>query len=180
MNSCPSSKGIESYLPDTRIFWTVVSSSNSTKLFRSSIPSTCLSQKLQPKSTFVDKLSTKWNDKASRSFSSSTARVMFPATFTERFLPSKISTDSRNCCISGHCDCGSICLLMKLDPDTVSKTVMNRRRWRRVFTSLVWTIWFRVAKTNRDSCACRQVITCLLYTSPSPRDQRGSRMPSSA
>ena len=25
-----------------------------------------------------------------------------------------------------------------------------------------------------------QVDTCLLYTSPSPRDQRGSRMPSSA
>ena len=26
----------------------------------------------------------------------------------------------------------------------------------------------------------RAVVTCLLYTSPSPRDQRGSRMPSSA
>ena len=26
----------------------------------------------------------------------------------------------------------------------------------------------------------KQEITCLLYTSPSPRDQRGSRMPSSA
>ena len=25
-----------------------------------------------------------------------------------------------------------------------------------------------------------EVVTCLLYTSPSPRDQRGSRMPSSA
>ena len=25
-----------------------------------------------------------------------------------------------------------------------------------------------------------QLINCLLYTSPSPRDQRGSRMPSSA
>ena len=25
-----------------------------------------------------------------------------------------------------------------------------------------------------------QLIACLLYTSPSPRDQRGSRMPSSA
>ena len=25
-----------------------------------------------------------------------------------------------------------------------------------------------------------EVLTCLLYTSPSPRDQRGSRMPSSA
>ena len=26
----------------------------------------------------------------------------------------------------------------------------------------------------------KQYISCLLYTSPSPRDQRGSRMPSSA
>ena len=26
----------------------------------------------------------------------------------------------------------------------------------------------------------KEDITCLLYTSPSPRDQRGSRMPSSA
>ena len=26
----------------------------------------------------------------------------------------------------------------------------------------------------------KQYVTCLLYTSPSPRDQRGSRMPSSA
>ena len=30
----------------------------------------------------------------------------------------------------------------------------------------------------RDSMA--QILICLLYTSPSPRDQRGSRMPSSA
>ena len=28
--------------------------------------------------------------------------------------------------------------------------------------------------------ACAQALGCLLYTSPSPRDQRGSRMPSSA
>ena len=27
---------------------------------------------------------------------------------------------------------------------------------------------------------CKEIIGCLLYTSPSPRDQRGSRMPSSA
>ena len=36
-----------------------------------------------------------------------------------------------------------------------------------------------------ENCACAGVFTsdlnsCLLYTSPSPRDQRGSRMPSSA
>ena len=28
--------------------------------------------------------------------------------------------------------------------------------------------------------ACGELRACLLYTSPSPRDQRGSRMPSSA
>ena len=30
------------------------------------------------------------------------------------------------------------------------------------------------------SDASKKIYTCLLYTSPSPRDQRGSRMPSSA
>ena len=33
---------------------------------------------------------------------------------------------------------------------------------------------------NPDASAAGSAITCLLYTSPSPRDQRGSRMPSSA
>ena len=37
--------------------------------------------------------------------------------------------------------------------------------------------WFDSGKADADRL---QVITCLLYTSPSPRDQRGSRMPSSA
>ena len=31
-----------------------------------------------------------------------------------------------------------------------------------------------------DPLALDALLTCLLYTSPSPRDQRGSRMPSSA
>ena len=41
-------------------------------------------------------------------------------------------------------------------------------------------------ETKRDSDGKRRTVTktateyCLLYTSPSPRDQRGSRMPSSA
>ena len=33
---------------------------------------------------------------------------------------------------------------------------------------------------GRDSSTVRELAICLLYTSPSPRDQRGSRMPSSA
>ena len=37
-----------------------------------------------------------------------------------------------------------------------------------------------VRKAKRDHPDARIIVTCLLYTSPSPRDQRGSRMPSSA
>ena len=36
------------------------------------------------------------------------------------------------------------------------------------------------ALSNITAGKYSEVVTCLLYTSPSPRDQRGSRMPSSA
>ena len=36
------------------------------------------------------------------------------------------------------------------------------------------------AQFLEDRIAAIEAQTCLLYTSPSPRDQRGSRMPSSA
>ena len=39
--------------------------------------------------------------------------------------------------------------------------------------------WFGLS-ANRSQTQMLQLQTCLLYTSPSPRDQRGSRMPSSA
>ena len=31
-----------------------------------------------------------------------------------------------------------------------------------------------------EATGASEIVSCLLYTSPSPRDQRGSRMPSSA
>ena len=37
-----------------------------------------------------------------------------------------------------------------------------------------------LVKTSHPQLALKQNEFCLLYTSPSPRDQRGSRMPSSA
>ena len=36
----------------------------------------------------------------------------------------------------------------------------------------------KLGKPPRD--VATEIVNCLLYTSPSPRDQRGSRMPSSA
>ena len=41
-------------------------------------------------------------------------------------------------------------------------------------------LWFSNADAKPIQSHPRRVRTCLLYTSPSPRDQRGSRMPSSA
>ena len=39
---------------------------------------------------------------------------------------------------------------------------------------------FEQATVEKNGYIIRGLFTCLLYTSPSPRDQRGSRMPSSA
>ena len=42
-------------------------------------------------------------------------------------------------------------------------------------------IWYIVDGVEYiDLTRCKKTSGCLLYTSPSPRDQRGSRMPSSA
>ena len=38
----------------------------------------------------------------------------------------------------------------------------------------------RAFRSQRPAANLARTVTCLLYTSPSPRDQRGSRMPSSA
>ena len=50
-----------------------------------------------------------------------------------------------------------------------------------VKTSLIrfWENEFETLNPKKNKKGLRKY-TCLLYTSPSPRDQRGSRMPSSA
>ena len=40
--------------------------------------------------------------------------------------------------------------------------------------------WNGLLKPTQGNVYVGELDTCLLYTSPSPRDQRGSRMPSSA
>ena len=42
------------------------------------------------------------------------------------------------------------------------------------------TLAHKIAETFNYDVFLEQPADCLLYTSPSPRDQRGSRMPSSA
>ena len=51
-----------------------------------------------------------------------------------------------------------------------------------VYARSKWSLG-RVVEINRNRgiyCEYKTTYGCLLYTSPSPRDQRGSRMPSSA
>ena len=43
-----------------------------------------------------------------------------------------------------------------------------------------WADSFVRSQAKQEQALRQQQQTCLLYTSPSPRDQRGSRMPSSA
>ena len=40
--------------------------------------------------------------------------------------------------------------------------------------------WHYLGTTLALACFVALIVTCLLYTSPSPRDKRQSRMPSSA
>ena len=56
---------------------------------------------------------------------------------------------------------------------------MHKFLIRSFVSSLVLLFTLTVAAVAKDVKAAF-VYICLLYTSPSPRDQRGSRMPSSA
>ena len=58
---------------------------------------------------------------------------------------------------------------------TTPNVVFDCRQWALDNTTLEKS-W----ETTSDTISLRLAIACLLYTSPSPRDQRGSRMPSSA
>ena len=49
------------------------------------------------------------------------------------------------------------------------------------FTQIIYYAFLRrISKEKRQLEIKNKIITCLLYTSPSPRDKRQSRMPSSA
>ena len=65
------------------------------------------------------------------------------------------------------------------DDDRTIRTVLTQALTRAGVkvhaTSSLTTLMRWISEGKGDA-----VITCLLYTSPSPRDQRGSRMPSSA
>ena len=47
-------------------------------------------------------------------------------------------------------------------------------------TVSAWMTFYAQAQTNPDALHLLRIYHCLLYTSPSPRDKRQSRMPSSA
>ena len=70
--------------------------------------------------------------------------------------------------------------------DVIDSTTMRRKLGEAdpVLRALVRNLTIRLAdanKMNQERWLLLNVYqSCLLYTSPSPRDQRGSRMPSSA
>ena len=73
--------------------------------------------------------------------------------------------------------------LMRTVPD-IDRVLMKASRGRLNLglqtVVLIETIGARSGQVREIVTLCMPVGNCLLYTSPSPRDQRGSRMPSSA
>eukprot|EP00829_Urostomides_striatus_P019378 TRINITY_DN745_c0_g1_i2.p1 TRINITY_DN745_c0_g1~~TRINITY_DN745_c0_g1_i2.p1 ORF type:complete len:234 (+),score=82.48 TRINITY_DN745_c0_g1_i2:64-765(+) len=63
-----------------------------------------------------------------------------------------------------------------------NKTLINCQEERKVCQARVAVLQKDVedCSNTRHECTHKHAVCCLLYTSPSPRDQRGSRMPSSA
>ena len=67
-----------------------------------------------------------------------------------------------------------------------SETLAKYSEFHQSCMDIQMTMWGEVAELMEDlataHCYCEytKLEGCLLYTSPSPRDQRGSRMPSSA
>ena len=65
---------------------------------------------------------------------------------------------------------------LKFEPGICAVVGPNGSGKSNVVDALAWVMGEGSAKTLRGG----KMQDCLLYTSPSPRDQRGSRMPSSA
>ena len=65
----------------------------------------------------------------------------------------------------------AISFLKAISPDTSYFLYL----YKEVGRKYEWTDWLRSEKSKLES-----FLTCLLYTSPSPRDDQTSRMPSSA
>ena len=69
-------------------------------------------------------------------------------------------------------------LLSIVGPTAVGKTALSIELAKRYQGEVISGDSMQVYRTLDIGTA--KVMPCLLYTSPSPRDQRGSRMPSSA
>ena len=86
--------------------------------------------------------------------------------------------------VGAHTDSPNLCL--KPNPD--ANAYGYRRLGVEVYGGVLLNSWLdrdlgmsgRVLVRDGSGNATEQLVLCLLYTSPSPRDQRGSRMPSSA
>ena len=88
-------------------------------------------------------------------------------------VPDQISAEGRHVVILGGGDTGADCIGTAHRQGAASVTTLAIGQQLPVERP-VHQPWPTIPKVHQQTTAC------LLYTSPSPRDQRGSRMPSSA
>ena len=68
----------------------------------------------------------------------------------------------------------------KIKYEPVNKNEVERPKPRKIQLSDQENEVFGMCPVASEKTVCCNLMTCLLYTSPSPRDQRGSRMPACA
>ena len=83
--------------------------------------------------------------------------------------------------LAGLTACGTLRAINNTEEGSGAEAMTVWQRWVDSDGDIaVATTWERKVKDGVTVAEIEQAFTCLLYTSPSPRDQRGSRMPSSA
>ena len=71
-------------------------------------------------------------------------------------------------------------LAWKIAEIASDKAKINKDALEMVINRIIDNASVAIASYNRKPVVSARQMACLLYTSPSPRDQRGSRMPASA
>ena len=138
-----------------------------------------------------DSLEQGWEDLKKYEINSNDSVIGIAASGTTPYVISTIKKCNEKEILTGCITCNSNSPLSKeakfpidvvVGPEVVTgSTRMKSGTAQKMILNIIsTTLMIRLGRVKGNKMVDMQLSNCLLYTSPSPRDQRGSRMPSSA